>query len=360
MHVLIDARMISDRPHGIAIHTRRLIENLLKVDKKNRYSFLVERGNKSFAMGLSPAPGMTDFWVTKSRWISLSEQLALPVLLKKLKPDLYHSPSFAIPFYCPVPFVLTLHDLNHVRCPETKRFHTTLYYQTILRRAVHRTEKIITVSQFSKKEIIDYYNVDPQKISVIYNGVDLTFSPLRNEQKLEACQKKYNLPKRFILWIGNSKKHKNLGRLIQAYEKLKTETSLLIVGAPPPLHFPRHPNIHFIKQIEQADLVSLYQLSTFLVCPSLYEGFGLPVVEALACGKRVIVSNRPPLSEIAGTAGILVEPTDVDALSKTMDQLLNDPKIDETHHQGVGQSKKFSWEKAAKQTLEIYESCHRS
>lgn len=355
MHILIDARMIGDQPHGIAVHTRHLIENLSKIDKKNRYSFLVERGRVAMLR-------MTDFWVTRCRWISVSEQFGLPILLKKLNPDLYHSPSFIIPFYCPVPFVLTLHDLNHVRCPEMKRFHTTFYYQTILRRAVHRAKRIITVSHFSKDEIIDYYDVDPQKISVVYNGVDPKFSTVRNEKRLGDYQKKYHLPNRFILWIGNSKKHKNLSRVIQAYEKLKTNAALLIVGIDSRFRGTdvRNANIHFIRQIEEADLVSLYQLSTFLVCPSLYEGFGLPVAEALACGKRVIVSNRPPLSEIVGPAGTLVEPTDVDALAKTMDRLLNDPKIDEIHHQGVEQAKKFSWEEAARQTIEIYESCNRS
>jgi len=252
---------------------------------------------------------------------------------------------------------MTLHDLNHVRCPEMKRFHTTLYYQTILKRAVHRAKKIITVSNFSKNEIIDYYNVAPQKISVIYNGVDPSFSPLQDEKKIEDCKKKYHLPRRFILWVGNFKKHKNLDRTIQAYEKLKTDTPLLVVGVSAR---GRHPNIHFRERIDEGDLVFLYQLSTFLVCASLYEGFGLPVAEALACGKRVIVSDRPPLSEISGTAGILVDPMNVDALAKAMDEALNDPGREEIHQNGVDRAKKFSWEEAARETLEIYESCHRS
>ncbi len=348
MHVLIDARMIGDQPHGIATHLFQLLRQLEKIDRVNRYTLLI--CHPALKKQLS-----FECLQTKSRWISLREQMELPGLIKKLKPDLYHSPSFIIPFYCPVPFILTLHDLNHVRCREMKRFHTTLYYQTILKRAVRKAKKIITVSQFSKKEVIDYYKIPENKISVIYNGVSSKFSPLENKQHLDACRIKYRLPERFILWIGNSKKHKNLGSVVRAFERLKTDFKLVLMGVSY-----LHPQIHSVGHVDTEDLACLYQLSAFLVYPSLYEGFGLPVIEAAACGKKMIVSNRPPLSEIAGTTAILVDPLDINALANAMQRLLGDPQTYHIDQEGIRHSKKFSWEDAARKTVEVYENCNRS
>lgn len=356
MHVLIDARMIGDQPHGIATHLFQLLKQMEKMGGKNEYTLLTS--NHAFKKQMS-----FKCVQTISPWLSLSEQFELPFIIKKIKPDLYHSPSFSIPFYCPVPFILTLHDLNHVRCRDMRRFHTTLYYQTILKSAVQKTKKIITVSQFSKKEVIDYYKIPENKISVIYNGVSSKFSPFENKQHLEACRIKYRLPERFILWIGNSKKHKNLERLVRAFERLKTDFKLVLVGVNYQTFLSGHPPspaIHSVGHVDAEDLVCLYQLSAFLVYPSLYEGFGLPVMEALACGKKIVVSDRPPLSEIAGTTAILVDPLDIDAIANAMRRLLSDPQTYQADQEGIRHSQKFSWEEAARKTIEVYENCNRS
>ncbi|MEK7790143.1 MAG: glycosyltransferase family 1 protein [Deltaproteobacteria bacterium] len=174
---------------------------------------------------------------------------------------------------------------------------------------------------------------------------------------MDACRIKYRLPKRFILWIGNSKKHKNLERTVLAFERLKTDVKLVLVGVN---YQTTHPQIHSVGHVDAQDLVCLYQLSAFFVYPSLYEGFGLPVMEALACGKKIVVSDRSPLSEIAGTAAILVDPLDIDAIANAMQRLLSDPQTYQADQEGIRHSQKFSWEEAARKTLEVYENCNRS
>lgn len=349
MHIVIDARMVGPFQHGIGRHTLNLIQTLERLSKKHHYTLLV---NNDFLSQKTKFP----LKKIKSKWISFHEHLELPLVLKSLKADVYHSPSVVIPYYCPVPFVVTVHDLIHIDFKEDQRWTYKLYYQTVLKRGLDLAKKIITVSAYTKDRLLKYYNTNEKKIRVIHNGVDPFFRPLPKEN-MENFRKHFGLPEKFILYIGNSKKHKNIERVLEAYQKIQTNIPLIVAGVSQRIPIP---NVQFIPHMNDEELLSLYNLSLFVVCPSLYEGFGFPMVEALACGKTVITSPVTAIPEIVGNAALFVDPYDSKAIGLAIENTLSSKTTEKINEAGIQQAKKFSWEKMTREVMEVHESCYRS
>lgn len=364
MYIVIDARMVTDQMHGIARYTYNLVNRLVRIDQKNYYTLLV---NGSYFSVFKDIKTNVSLQPVRSKFISIGEQIELPVILKKLKADLFHSPSFVAPLYPACKLIMTIHDMNHMSFPQYYSMIHQLYYQYIVKPSAVKAKKIITVSQFSRKEINRWLGVPREKIKVTYNGVEDRYTVIDDLAALREVNGKYRLPEKFILYIGNKKPHKNVGRLIEAYAKLKTNYYLILSGDPDEQlntlvsELDLAAKVKFIGNVPDQDLPQLYNLADLFVFPSLYEGFGLPPLEAMACGTPVITSNVSSLPEVVGEAGITVNPNNVDELANAINKVLVDEKLRKNMiEEGLKQARKFNWETTARETLDIYEEALKS
>jgi glycosyltransferase involved in cell wall biosynthesis len=231
-------------------------------------------------------------------------------------------------------------------------------------------KKIITESYHAKEDICQMFDVDPKKIVVIYAGIDQSFKPVNDLQFLNSVQKKYNLPNHFILYVGSFLPHKNLLTLVRAYNILptwlKNDFRLVLAGH----HGWNHENIKklvidlgleknviFPGFIAQEDLPFLYKLADTFAFPSLYEGFGLPVLEAMACGTPVVAANSSSIPEVVGDAGMLLSPKDLDAWAYALKRVLTQPELTEKMiAKGLERVSRFDWDETARQTRLVYEA----
>jgi glycosyltransferase involved in cell wall biosynthesis len=305
------------------------------------------------------------------------------ITFSKQKPtvDLYHFPAFS-PFFFSLAFnlinqsVITIHDLIPLQFPKyfSAGVKGNLRWQ-IQKRFLKKAKKIITDSQASKKAITEIANIPQKKIEVVYLGANPVFKPLSNNKRLQQIGQKFNLPKKFVLYVGDLNWNKNVNLLAQACIELKL--SLVVVGkqAINQNIDTQHPwnqelakfqklaqeNKEIIKClgfVSDEELNAIFNLASCLVCPSLAEGFGLPVLEAMQAGCPVICSNSSSLPEVGGEAVLYFDPRSKTELKKQLEKIWENPKMsDDLRKKGIEQAKKFSWQKTAQQTLEIYKNC---
>ena len=342
MRIAINAQLLNFRDFGIKTYLQCLTDQLIKYDKNNEYALILDR--------------------TQSK---LWEHLKLPFIVNKGKFDLFFSPDHILPaqpLYCKK--VLTVHDLSFVKFPELFTFAKRLYKRLMTPLSLKRADRIIAVSQNTKNDIVAIYGVAPEKITVVHNGVGNNFVPVKDEASLKCAKNKYGLPDRYVLCVGTIEPRKNIIRLIKAYEKIMARQPLVIVGKPGWLSEPIIKGIRssdrviWLDNVETHDLPAIYSLASLFVYPSLYEGFGLPVLEAMACGTPVITSDLSSLPEVAGDAALLVDPNSVDEIALAIKRLLEDQGLrKDLISKGCLQAKKYSWEKCARETTKVYESC---
>ncbi len=278
-----------------------------------------------------------------------------------IKPSLYHETNY-VPFYFEYgPTIITVCDLSFVRHPEWHPSDRVKYFEKYCLKKLSQMEAVITISAFSKKEILNLLNVDGAKIFVTPLGVDRSFMP--NGKRMQG------LPDQYLLFLGNLEPRKNLQSLLTAYRSLprnlRDRYPLVIAGAKAwPTNksentlrsFRGDEKIVFTGYVPQVLLPDLYRGASLFVYPSFYEGFGLPVIEAMACGVPVLASNTTSLPEVVGDAGMLVNPYNIDELREGMIKLLDDEKMRiEMSSRGLERAKLFSWDKCAKETLAVYE-----
>jgi glycosyltransferase involved in cell wall biosynthesis len=362
MHVLIDARMAGSTQFGIGRYVINLIKNLPKIDKELRLSILV---NDDFFLKTDEQTGYFTVIKANIKWLSISEQLYIPSIIRKIKPDVFHAPSFAVPVIQPCPTVVTIHDLIHLLFPEHYSLLHKAYYGFFLKTALKNAARIITVSQSSKKDLLSHYNIPDAKIEVTYEGVEDSFRPIHDKNRLNLFKNKYHLPDQFILYVGNRKKHKNLERLVEAYSKFRKQDEsrhYLVLSGLKDKNVERLAFKHKVKEwvvfsghVDEEEMPLLYNSANLFVFPSLYEGFGLPPLEALACGVPVITSNAASLPEIIGGAGMLVCPQNSEEIAAAMSKVLSDKVLrKELIEKGMAQAGLFSWEECARKTLMVY------
>ncbi len=280
--------------------------------------------------------------------------------VKNIKPSLYHETNYALFDFEEGPTLLTLYDLSFVRHPEWHPKDRVRYFEQYCLKQLSRVDAILTISEYSKKEIIELLRIDPQKIFITYPGVGPNFNPVGERMK--------DLPYPYILFVGSLEPRKNLDTLLQAYrslpENIKKDFPLIITGAwgwsnrkkKVTQFCLKDGSSLFTDYVPQAYLPNLYRGAKLFVYPSLYEGFGLPVLEAMASGVPVISSNISALPEVVGDAGILVNPYLVEELTEAIySVLINESLQREMKRKGLERAKIFSWERCAKETIKVYE-----
>jgi glycosyltransferase involved in cell wall biosynthesis len=264
--------------------------------------------------------------------------------LGKLTPnDLFFSPGYNSPLFCPSPFVFTIHDLSHINCPENSSPLIRLYYATVMRRACQRALTILTVSEFTRRQIIDWSGVSAEKVFNVGCGVDPSYHPAENSYGLEFP---------YLLCVSNRKRHKNEFRVVEAFSRasLSSEMHLVFTGAPTAEltacidRFHVTQRVYFAGLVPETKLPSLYRGSEALIFPSLYEGFGLPILEAMGCGTPVVTANVSAMPEVAGDAALLVDPTSVEQIARAMEQIVSDTTLrQDLRRKGLTRSAEFSW-----------------
>ncbi len=350
MNILINASLLSQPAIGISVYLNNLIYELRKTDAENKYYFLHQSSSNPVVR-------------------ILSEQFAVPDAVKREKIDLYHNPDHMLPWReLRCKSVITVHDLAFYKFPSKFGFLKCTFKRSITPRSIKRADAIIAVSQSTKNDILAGFDIPEEKVSVVYNGVGGRFFPQEDKGALNAVADRYDLNGSFILSVGTLEPRKNIPLLIEAFAIFKKRTGalhkLVIVGNPgwlyenifsSPKKFGVEGDVEFLQGVESEDLPLIYQLADLFVYPSLYEGFGLPPLEAMACGTPVITSNVSSLPEVVGDAGILIDPSDAQGLAGEIEKVLGDKGLRmEMSRKGIARSKLFSWEKCARETIAVY------
>jgi glycosyltransferase involved in cell wall biosynthesis len=394
MRIGIDARFYGPLGKGLGRYTQKLIENLEKVDLKDQYVIFLRKENFDLYQPKNPhfSKVLADY-----PWYSVTEQILMPVKIRRSKVSLMHFPHFNVPIFYKGKFVVTIHDLILLQFPTIKA--TTLSplmysikqagYKFVIRHAVKRAKKVITVSNYTKKELIKYFGLDPDKIVVTYEACDTShnseFPPTADQPQAGRIQnseplKKFGISKSYLLYIGNAYPHKNLEGLLLAFKKLikeyKLDLQLVLVGKEDyffrklkekvkKLNLPAYgwsaeggkSPVVFPGFVSDEGLQVLYRNALLYVFPSFCEGFGLPPLEAQAQGLPVVASNSSSLPEILEDTVEYFNPHKIDEMAKVIAKVVNNEGLrNKLKEKGLEHVKKFSWEKCARETLKAYKS----
>ncbi len=363
MKIVIDGRMYHEA--GLGRYIRNLIDSLQKLDKQNEYFILLLKIDYDrLVLNNNFQKILADF-----RWYGVKEQIRLPRILNRIKPDIVHFPHFNVPIFYGGKFMVTIHDLIHQHFSmqrATTHSHVIhklkqFSYKKVFERAVKNSEKIIAPSQFVKKQLMDEWRVNSQKIIVTYEAVD------NNIVTAVSKMKHGNLVGNpYIFYVGNAHPHKNVEGLIKAFLRIKKDyPNLKLVLAGHDHYFwqrirkeYQNPDIIYKGYVTDEELVSLYKNALMFVMPSFEEGFGIPILEAMALGCPVVSSNAGSLPEVGGDACIYFNPHDINDMVEKFFQVLNsEERRLELVKKGLKRYKDFSWQKLAKQTLEVYHKC---
>lgn len=284
---------------------------------------------------------------------SLDSWFLARALRKLERTDLFFSPGYNTPLFCPAPFVFTIYDLTHIHCPEGRRLEIWLYYATVMKRACHRAARILTDSEFTRKQIISWSGVSAEKVVTVVLGVDSAFRPEGES---------YELPFPYLLAVSNRKPHKNEFRIVEAFAKADLDFRIhLVFTGQPTVELARwieaqqvRSRVEFMGVVAEERLPSLYRGATALIFPSLYEGFGLPIVEAMACGTPVLTANITAMPETAGDAALFVDPRSVEQIAIGMEQIVKDNFLRQRmRQQGLARAARFSWSQTCKQVRQL-------
>jgi glycosyltransferase involved in cell wall biosynthesis len=375
MRIGIDYRptqVLKQRYRGVGRYARSLVKALALVDETNQYLLYV---NRTQSIDEPLAYKNIEFWPSTFPWDFalrnrlLEWQVCLPYDLGRGRLDLFHFPfSQDVPLRHPAKFVVTIHDLISLIFREHYRQNLLRpVYDQAWTAAVKKAEMIITVSQNSKKDIVERLHIPEERIRVIYEAADPAFRPVEDEEEIRRLKEGMNL-KNYVLYVGGMEPRKNLVLLLKAFKLLPKELAeglrLVIAGRPDQFFFQLKrevealglsDKVYFTGFIAGERLVLLYNGASALVLPSLYEGFGFPLLEAMACGTPVVCARSASVPEIAGDAALYFNPTDANELTQALSGVLGDQAMaKKLREKGFKQAAKFSWEKTARETLEVY------
>lgn len=348
--ILIDLRLVHGQMHGIARYALELARRLPKLAPSG-WQFEALVAPEGLPKDLGALTPEIPTHACRAHALSVLEQPALTASLLKVRPDLFHATSFSLPALWPGTLVATLHDANHLALKHEYGVSQAAYYKAIVAPRAARAEALITVSEFSRGELAKHLALLPECFQVIPNGVDARFRPVPAREQIEARQR-YGLPDRYVLVVGNEKPFKNLDLAARVADHLPIPMAVL-AGSAKVRYFPATA-VH-LRGVLDADLPAIYSGASFLLFPSRYEGFGLPAIEAMACGCPVICADGSSLPEIVGNAAIRLPPADEEAWVETSLRLLRDERARaELSQKGLARADLFSWDRSAQAHLNVY------
>lgn len=357
----IDAsRATTSQQTGTERYSRRIIDAVLEIGSAHRFRLYVNAGQ---ALRIPMRAGDTQRLIPFPR-LWTHARLSTELLLNPV--DRLFVPAHVIPPVHPAGSVVTIHDLGYLYEPDAHRSGSRRYLDLSTRWSVRAASRVIAISTATRNDLINYYGVDERKIQVIHHGVDEQFRRPAPEEIAQA-KRRLDLPEQYILHVGTLQPRKNIGRLVQAFNRIAAdlpELRLILAGKPGWLFSgieqviqssPFGRRIEIRGHMPDQDLPAVYAGASALAFPSLYEGFGLPALEAMACGTPTLVSDRGALPEIAGDAAQIVDPLDVGAIAAGLRAVLSSSGRERRIEAGLRQVAKFTWRMAGKQTLELIE-----
>lgn len=367
MRILIDGNTLENGKAGIAHYTYNLIHELAEVLGESNKLYVGIRQkllNKNAELGIKRVPVIKTAEPFFNKYMPYS-----PHWMRGF--DIYHQPNY-IPHAFHGKVVTTVHDMSHRIFPQYHPRCRVLLLRAFENR-LRQAARIITVSEYAREEIVDLLGVSEAKVTVTYEGARSQYRPLSiSDEKRMDLRNRYNLPERFLLYVGTIEPRKNLERLIEAFciykgEEPNSELKLVLAGGKGWLYegiFARVQELHlgqdvvFTGYVDGEDLPFLYNMAIAFIYPSLYEGFGLPPLEAMSCGTPVISSNTSSIPEVVGEAGILVDPYQVNDLAAAIYKVAGSVSLqNELSRKGLERARLFSWKKCAEETLQVYREC---
>ncbi|MBN1179105.1 MAG: glycosyltransferase family 4 protein [Anaerolineae bacterium] len=365
MHVCLNALLLSGAESYRSAGVHHYVAHLLR--------YLPGAGCRLTALlgPDSPAPG-DGYTVRRARWPTARpavrvawEQIALPGAVRRTGVDLLHAPAFVAPLLTSIPTVVTIHDLSFLRFPHLFRPANRLYLSALTKASARRARRVIAVSSHAAEEAVRLLGVSRERVDVVYHGVDSDFRPLPPET-VAAFRAQRQLPERFVLFVGTLEPRKNVVRLVEAFQRLSDDGLRLVLAGGRGWYddaiFERvaalgmQERVIFPGYVPVEELPLWYNAATVFAYPSLYEGFGMPVTEAAACGTPVLTSNTSSLPEAAGDGAVLVDPTDVDALADGLHRLSTDASLrEDMRRRGLAHARTLTWEQTAARTLSVYQ-----
>lgn len=363
MHIILDARTATPHFPGIGRYvtslTRALLPELSPDDRLTvlydaEYPQLWPNSPQFQAIPLNLSP------------FGLAQQWVIPQLLKRLDGDLYHSAYYLMPYRPGIPSILTVYDVIPLLFPDQSSFRARCLFRWAMLLALRAVQRVIAISQSTQGDFIAHFRSSAGKLTAIPLAVDPAFCP-QPPEGVAAVRARYGLPEQFVLYLGSNKPHKNLVRLIDAWSHITEygiRSTLVLAGA----WDARYPEsrqrvaalgledtVRFLGPLPEADLPAFYSAATAFVFPSLYEGFGFPILEAMACGAPVVCSDTSSLPEVAGDAVLYVNPLSIDSIAEGIARVWQGSDLRAAmREKGYAQAAKWSWKRTALQTLQVY------
>jgi glycosyltransferase involved in cell wall biosynthesis len=376
----INALFLQRPTTGIGQHLFHLLKGLDENDDENTYVLFTPRLRRS---AIGRFPQLSDRFENIEVVSALRrfgehfenlfwEQVDIVRHCHRESIDLLHSPYFSAPLFLPAKTVVTVHDVIPLVMPKYRERPQSRMYTDFVAFTVRRADAIITVSQYSKQDIVRMLKIPEERIHVIGNAVDSSYRPITDKRLIDSVRERYGIGPKYLLYFGGFDIRKNVERVLQAYaalpESIQEEYQLVIAGRLHLLGHPLYPDprpliqelglderVVMTGQIREQDKAPLYSAAALYLFPSLYEGFGIPVLEAMACGAAVVTSSITALPEVVGDAARLVDPYSVEAITEAMTELLEDDALrNSLRERALERARHFSWQRVAEQTLDVY------
>ena len=368
MRVGFDLTCLKAPMGGYERYTSGLLEALVRLPEPPQMVVFTER---AYARRLVPPGAESHPIATLPRFllkVFLQDQTYWPLLMRRARVDVVHTPIFAGMIAALRPYVLTVHDLIPLQTPAALSRSAATYWRLILPRTILRADAVITGSEFTRREILGYFGLPPERVVTVPHGVAPRFAPVNDETTLARVRSCYSLPDRFLLFVGIASPRKNIDRLVRAFGALvdsdRGDAHLLIAGPPGWKNAalsaamavsPVASRIRHLGIVADEDLPALYGLARGVVNLSSHEGFGLPALEALACGAPLVCADRTSFPEVVGDAALQVDPDDEGAIRRALATVLAvGPEVAARRARGLVRARTFTWERAAAATLAVY------